>query len=184
MKNWKPDLESYQKYQKLISLDEDDVSEKEYELWSKASDWWYEEQINSFPVPQCCDAIQNYPVVYIDCLRADDLENSLHDYEEYEIINVFWNIQSNYKPRYNLDSYNYFTKKSKQKFIGEYQTSQPKIQYCPFCSTSLPKLILKPEEERNYPIADWKIEGQCLTCNNENYNCYCYPELSAWKIEE
>jgi hypothetical protein len=118
------------------------------------------EQLALIPRPTCCEAIQKYPVITFEV--SDGPDSSLADGR--------WGF------RLPPEFWDHFGTGGLIKYIQD----MPEPEYCPFCSSTLPKMIRKdPPPPHLCRITDGGF--YCDTCLERLDGCICDPPTSAFE---
>lgn len=118
-----------------------------------------QEQIDAIPRPNCCAAIQKYPVIKF---RVDKGSDS-------SLMGGRWIIEVS--PSF-LD----FCRGG----LVEYLEGMPDPEYCPFCSSKLPKMVRKnPPPPNICRVTDGGY--YCDICHERLDSCICDPPSAAFE---
>lgn len=118
------------------------------------------EQAEAIPRPNCCDAIQKYPVItFVVGIGGDTTENQGHWRTKVE--EGFW--------------YKFYTGD-----LTRYLKRMPDPEYCPFCGTHVPNMVRKnPPPPNICRVTDGGY--YCDTCHERLDGCICNPPESAFE---
>ena len=113
------------------------------------------QQLAEIPHPDCCEAQQKWPTVYM-YLPWDDKN------DRYGRENPIWSAQTLERVS---DCFN-----------------APEAWCCPYCGTRLPKFV-KRTDELPQPMMDHG-PYHCETCGERPDVCSCHPHEVAWRLEK
>ena len=115
---------SFERLRELLDLGPDGRSEEQEQEFDRLMDQRRREQKASVPHLTCCDAIQEYPVITFSVRIGDGDTSKASGHWRVRVDDRFWN-------EYEGGHY------------VEYINGMPEPEYCPFCSSELPKMARK-----------------------------------------
>jgi hypothetical protein len=114
------------------------------------------------PTPKCCQAIQEYPVVWFCLNYHKDGKNSLE-------VDGNWHITIPENPGV----------KRSYEWYGNF----PSPKFCPFCGEDLPKMKIKDPVPDYIAVIEYD-SNYCETCGERCISCLCDPPEAAWEIDD
>ena len=120
------------------------------------------DQVAAVPRPNCCDAIQKYPVLNFVVNRGGGEDTSTADGKWRIILGEdFW--------------YKFYIGD-----LGDYIVGMPDPEYCPFCGANVPKMVRKNPPPTNIcRITDGGY--YCDNCKLRLNECICDPPGAAFE---
>jgi len=137
----------------LSEEDEDELGELQCQR--------HDEQIREIPSPQCCEAMRQFPAVYM--YLPWDEKNDQYGSEN---------------PQWHLSLPEHLSRLTR----GTLYRDAPEARHCPYCGKRLPKFV-KRTDELPQPMMNHEAH-YCRTCNERNNECVCHPHEVAWRLED
>lgn len=152
---------SFERLRELLALGPNVRSpEQEFEF-DRLMDQRRREQKASVPHLICCDAIQEYPIITFSVRIGDGDTSKGSGQWRVRVDDRFWN-------EYEGGHY------------VEYINGMPEPEYCPFCSSELPKMARKNLTPPNIcRVTDGGY--YCDTCHERLDGCICDPPSAAFE---
>lgn len=135
----------------LSEADEDDLGELQ--------GLRHDQQLAEIPYPQCCEAMRDFPAVYMHLPWNEDDD-----------------CYGSENPEWRLVLPEHAPVKER------YSTNRPAPRYCPYCGKRLPKFV-KRTDDLPQPMMKHGPH-YCETCNERNNECTCHPHEVAWRLED
>lgn len=152
---------SFGRLRELLDLGPDGRSSEQEQEFDRLMDQRRREQKASIPHLNCCDAIQEYPVITFAVRIGDGDTSKASGHWMVRVDDRFWN-------EYEGGHY------------VEYIKGMPEPEYCPFCSSTLPKMTRKnPPPPNICRVTDGGY--YCDTCHERLDGCICDPPSAAFE---
>lgn len=152
---------SWERLRELLALGPDGRSQEQELECARLMDQRRHEQRASIPRLTCCDAIREYPVITFTVGIRDEDTSKASGYWRVRVDSNFWN---------EYDGGHYV----------DYIKGMPEPEYCPFCSSEVPKMARKIHPP---PHLCRVTDGgyYCDTCEERLDSCFCDPPAAAFE---
>lgn len=162
---FKPADPTYARWVELRrQVDNDEATEELLDEWDKINAEWSRRTVLAHPRPTCCETAQKYPSVTFDVELGGKGQPKgmwiahMHSGLTQEFAQVF----------------------SDDKWGRSWYMQIPEAKACPYCGTTLPKMVFVPNKPDVCRSSD---HDYCDNCGERLRNCKCLPPSAAFEPE-